>query len=129
MRVGLRKKTEKTRVFFAARGTPPPGFSPGEEPPEPRRGTLLRFAVEKSTDPVGVSHCALRKSYRGTGLFRFVRRKSTDPLGFPVCPGEAYWAGGFSPPPAGAVPGEGVVESLSVPGGDRAPVFYDFSQN
>ena len=60
MREGRRKKRKKTGFFR------PPGHTrrPETDPPEPRPGTLLRFAVEKSTDPVGVSHCVLLKSTR-----------------------------------------------------------------
>lgn len=99
--------------FFAARaGTPtrrpelPPGTLSDFALRKSGGGTLLRFALEKSTSPVGVSRFAVKKSER-EALLRFAVKKSSGPHTSPLCSGKVGGRVGVPSRRAEVCPGGG----------------------
>ena len=117
------EKKKKKPGFFR-----PPGHTrrPETDPPEPRPGTLLRFAVQKScgAQDFSASPC---ESPPGHRTFRLRRAKVCPP---PVradpaqttCPPPGHTAARREEPAgaAGLCPGRGWSDPCCVPGGDRA---------
>ena len=141
------RRAKKSTVFFRKKSPPlpytcvkpagkkpkkPGFFSPARAPrptePPPAAGHTRRPktrpenpARNRPGTPAGRSHPAAR-AHRPPG--RPAARRREEP------PARAHPAGvSGPPPPARAVPREGVVRSLSVPGGDRAPVTREFPTN
>ena len=114
-------------------GRPKPG-TPTRRP-EPPPGTLLRFALRKF--PARTSPGESPPGHRTFPLCSGeVCRPALHPAKvhqttgcFLLCSGKVHRAGGFSRRRAGGVPREGVVRSLCVPGGDRAPLTREFPTN
>lgn len=128
MRVGAGKKPG----FFSPGGytcrpEPPPG-----SPPEPRPGTPARkppparrvHLPPEADRPSG--HTAARKPAAATGHTQPPEARR-PPAGHTARPETGPAAGAHRRRPA--VPGEGVVRSPCVPGGDRAPLTREFPTN
>ena len=128
MRVGAGKKPG----FFSPGGytcrpEPPPG-----SPPEPRPGTPARkppparrvHLPPEADRPSG--HTAARKPAAATGHIQPPEARR-PPAGHTARPETGPAAGAHRRRPA--VPGEGVVRSPCVPGGDRAPLTREFPTN
>ena len=139
--IHARRGRKKTRFFFAGRAVfrRPGGHT--DPPPGTAAGHTFRLCSAKARRAAHFS-ALLWKSPPGHRTFRLCSGEVRAGGASPLCREEVRRAAHFSTllwrscragrcaqPPGRGVPGEGVVRSLGVPGGDRAPLTREFPTN